>query len=357
MTRGDSRNSWAADELRLRRLLDDTVSTIEPDDRLDQIRNRTKVTQMSTRRSWVFGAGGAALATAAVITAVAMIGNPLEQAGPNQPLGTPSVTATGATDPATPSPSETTTPPVAGEAIPVYYVGDTPRGPRLYREFQQNVTGNDPVTAAVATAVGGDPLDPDYTTLWPADAEVTSVEATKDMITIDLSGNLHDRPAGMTQAEASLSLNQLIYTAQAAYGEGRVPVQFLLDGGHTDQLLGEPASEALAEGTWYETLAMVNLTDPSEGTTVSGTLHVTGLASTFEANVPWQLLQGSTVVEQNFFMASQGGDMIKLYPFEGDIDLSALAPGTYTLRVQQDDPSGGAEGAGPMSDTRTIVVE
>lgn len=359
MTRGDSRNSWAADELRLRRLLDDTVSTIEPDDRLDQIRNRTKVTQMSTRRSWVFGAGGAALATAAVITAVAMIGNPLEQAGPNPPLGTPSVTATGATDPATPEPSETTTPPVAGEAIPVYYVGDTPRGPRLYREFQQNVDGIDPVMAAVAAAVGGDPLDPDYTTLWPQDADVTSMGVTRDLITIDLSGNLHDRPAGMTQAEASLSLNQLIYTAQAAYGEGRVPVQFLLDGGHTDQLLGEPASEALAEGDPMSTLALVNLTDPAEGTPVAAgsTLHVTGVACTFEANVPWTLLRGDAEVEQGFFMAAQGCDGVRLYPFAGDIELGPLSPGTYTLRIQEDDPSGGAEGFGPTSDTRTIVVE
>ena len=111
---------------------------------------------------------------------------------------------------------------------------------------------------------GGDPLDPDYTTLWPQDADVTSMGVTRDLITIDLSGNLHDRPAGMTQAEASLSLNQLIYTAQAAYGEGRVPVQFLLDGGHTDQLLGEPASEALAEGDPMSTLALVNLTDPAD---------------------------------------------------------------------------------------------
>ena len=37
------------------------------------------------------------------------------------------------------------------------------------------------------------------------------------------------------------------------------------------------------------------------------------------------------------------------------IDVSDLAPGDYTLRVQTDDPSGG-EGPGPFEDTRTFTV-
>jgi hypothetical protein len=338
------------DEERLRRLLDDTLSTVEPEDRLDQIRQRTKVTPMSARRPWLW-AGGAALATAAVITAVAMAGNPLQKA--NEPGPQTSTTPTQVTEP---SPTQTTTPPAsAGGALPVYFIGDTPQGPRLYREFDANVDNTEPVSTAVSLALGP-ASDPDYRTGWPAGAAVTTAGLTPDLITIGLSGDLHDRPAGMTQAEAGMAIQQLIYTAQAAYGHGRVPVQFLLNDSHTDKILGEPASEPLAEGTWYKTLSLVNITDPSEGTHVSGTLHVTGLASSFEANVPWQILQGTKVVDQKFFTAAQGGDLVKLYPFAGDIDLSALAPGTYTLRVQTDDPSGGA-GPGPMSDTRTIVVE
>jgi len=346
------------DEQRLRELLDNTVAGIEPDDRLNQILDRTKVTNMSARRPWLWGAGGAALATAAVITAVAMIGNPLQQSADPGPAGTPSGTPTQATEPAPTEPTESSSAPApSGAALPVYYLGDTPQGPRLYREFQPNVDSIDPVMAAVAAAVEGTPLDPDYRSGWPAGASVTSAGATPDLLTIDLTGDLHDRPAGMSAQDASLALQQVIYTAQAAYQHGRVPVQFLLNGSHTDQLLGEPASEPLAEGTWYDTLALVNITDPAESTHVSGTLHVTGLASSFEANVPWKILQGTKVVDQYFFMAEQGGDLVKLYPFAGDIDLSGLAPGTYTLVCSTDDPSGGAEGSGPTSDTRTIVVE
>jgi hypothetical protein len=344
------------DEQRLRELLDNTVSGIEPDDRLNQILDRTKVTNMSARRPWLWGAGGAALATAAVITAVAMIGNPLQQSAGPGPSTTSSGTPTQATQPTPTEPTESSSAPVpSGAAVPVYYVGNTPQGPRLYREFQPNVDGTEPVSTAVSLALGS-ALDPDYGTGWPAGASVTSAGLTPDLITIGLAGNLHDRPAGMTESEAQLAIEQLIYTAQAAYQHGRVPVQFLLNDSHTDRLLGQPASEPLSEGDLLKTLALVNITDPAEGTHVSGTLHVTGLACTFEANVPWQLLQGTKVVDHKSFMAEQGCDGVKLYPFAGDVDLSGLSPGTYTLRIQEDDPSNG-EGPGPTQDTRTIVVE
>ena len=341
------------DEARLRKLLDETARTIEPEDRLNQILQRTKVTPMSARRPWLYGAGGAALATAAVITAVAMIGNPLPQADDQGPTGPSSSTPT--SQAVEPTPTETTAPPVTGEAVPVYYIGDTPRGPRLYREFQPNVDGADPVMAALTAAVEGSPNDPDYRSGWSGGV-VISATATPDLVTVDLSSNLHDRPASMTEAEAQLAIEQVIYTAQAAYGQGRVPVQFLLDGSHTDQVLGQPASEPLAEGDPMENLALVSLSDPAEGTSVSGSLHVSGVACAFEANVPWTLLSGDAKVKSGHFTAEQGCDGIKLYPFEDDIDLSGLAPGTYTFQIQEDDPSAG-EGLGPMSDTRTIVVE
>ena len=45
-----------------------------------------------------------------------------------------------------------------------------------------------------------------------------------------------------------------------------------------------------------------------------------------------------------------------LYPWEAEVDVSGLEPGTYTFAVMTDDPSGG-EGPGPTEDTKTIVVE
>jgi hypothetical protein len=48
--------------------------------------------------------------------------------------------------------------------------------------------------------------------------------------------------------------------------------------------------------------------------------------------------------------------MDRLYPWETRIDVSDLAPGEYTFAAMTDDPSGGAEGAEPFVDTRTITV-
>ena len=47
--------------------------------------------------------------------------------------------------------------------------------------------------------------------------------------------------------------------------------------------------------------------------------------------------------------------MDKLYPWETEVDVSDLAPGTYTFVAMTDDPSGG-EGGGPTEDTKTIIV-
>ena len=46
----------------------------------------------------------------------------------------------------------------------------------------------------------------------------------------------------------------------------------------------------------------------------------------------------------------------KLFEWTAQVDLTGLAPGTYTFVAMNDDPSGG-EGGGPDVDTRTIVVE
>ena len=64
-------------EAQLADLLADAVSDVEPSDSLDTLRTRTKVTPMSARRPWLFAVGGAVVATAAVITAIALAGGGL----------------------------------------------------------------------------------------------------------------------------------------------------------------------------------------------------------------------------------------------------------------------------------------
>lgn len=354
--------TWPDDErdARLSELLSDSVSDVEPGNALDSIRNRTKVTPMSARRPWLFAVGGAVVATAAVVTAVALAGGNLagedDDPGPvaQSTKGTKSPKPTGSDSPTEPPPSST--PPQGGTAVPVYFVSEQPRGLRLFREFHASA-GGDPLVESARASVEGAALDPDYRSLWPEGSSVASATSDgADILTVDVTGAPHDLPSGMSPEDAQLAIQQVVYSVQAAHGQGRVGVQLLLDGERSDQVLGQPTSEPLANAPLLETVSMMQINYPNEGDVVSGSFTAAGANNSFEATVTWKLLDGDQVVAEGFGMATGWGED-KLFPWEVEVDVSGLAPGAYTFVAANDDPSGGAEGAGPDSDTRTIIVE
>lgn len=342
---------------RIKDLLHEVADAVEPSDRLDAIRAETAGARRTGRGWWA--AGGVGLLAASVVTAVALStgGTPTSDPDPAQPAPTsPSETATDPASPPSPTEAETST-------VAVYYVGDTPDGPRLYREFRR--LEGDPLDAAVSAAVGNDtngvgllPLDPDYRTPWPSLAQAGAALGPEgDLIEIDLGGDpegsLHDR-GDLSEAEASLAVEQLIRTAQAAVGE-RLPVRFLLYGEVTDQVLGVPASEPLVQGSDLAVLAHVSLTEPSEGELVDNDepFTVTGQANSFEGNVVTRIQrwEGTYVVDQKPAIAGTYED--RLFPFEVTFDLTDVPPGDYVVISQTDDASG--EGRF-HTDTRRITI-
>ena len=175
-----------------------------------------------------------------------------------------------------------------GSAVPVYYVGDTPQGPRLFREFQQ-VSG-DPLLEAAGLVDGGTPLDPDYRTEWPG-VGIESVQATDGVLLVTIPGDgFTDRPDGMSRRSARLAVQQLVYTLQGVQQE-RVPVQVQRTG--SDPVLFGISTEAPFTAADPSTVSgLVNVTTPEQGATVEGdTLEASGVASSFEATVPWEILQ------------------------------------------------------------------
>jgi hypothetical protein len=336
------------DDERIRRLLDEAVSDVEPRHALDSIHARTKVSPMRSKRSWILG--GAVVATAATVAAVAVLSNGTpEQRSDVGPAATASPSPTEDATP-TEEPTETETPEPTMETVPVYYVGDTSRGVRLYREFHRVDTGGDKVSAAVNEAVSTAPTDPDYRTDWPQGTAAAQVdEPPSDVITIDVrgEGTLRGR-SGLNEERAQMAIEQLVYTAQAA-NQSRSPVQLLLNGGRTDTLLGVPVSEPLAQGDAMDVLAQVWIIEPGEGAEVSAPFEVSGLAAAFEATVLWELRQDGTKVEEGFTTAEECCTMAP-YSFMVDVP-----PGEYTLVVTDNDPSGG-EGFGVWEDTKQITV-
>lgn len=280
-----------------------------------------------------------------------------DSAGPTDPADpgdSPTESATEAPD-GEPDPSDAAGEP-GGEGgtavVPVYFVGDTPFGPRLYREFHE-VDGVSALAEAASLLTSGAADDPDYGTLLSG-VKVQTVEASDGEIVVTLR---EDSPLtagkGTSSAEARLAVQSLVYTLQGV-AQDRAPVVVRLADGSPADLYGQPTGKGVTAAKPLDVLALVSLTTPTEGQAVSGTLKVEGVASSFEATVPWQVLDGSgKAVLDGFATAEQFGD--RLYPFSTSVDVSSLDPGTYTFVARTDDPSDG-EGPGPYEDTRTFRV-
>jgi hypothetical protein len=299
----------------LRELLTDAVEDVEPAYRLDTIKARTS--RPPKRRGW-YAVGGAVLAAAAVVTAVSVVRDD------DRPRREP---------------------PIAEDqrvTAGLYFVGETPQGSRLYREFHQIEEG--PLAALRAITKARGPQDPDYTTDWP-EGSFERVEVTGNAIDVELGPEAPSLP-GMSRWD----VQQVVYTLQAATGEEQLPVQFTEDGQTVDGILYERAPQ-------NDILALVSISDPTEGLHVKGSFVARGRANSFEANVPWEIANASgDVVMDGFVTAAGWGD--HLYKWETEpIDVSELEPGRYTFVASTDDPSGGAEGFGPFTDTRTIIVD
>jgi len=252
----------------------------------------------------------------------------------------------------TPKPSQAPTDSGSGTAdtvaVPLYFVGQTPMGPRLFREFR-NVEADNPVEEALALLAAGDALDADYSTLLPDQVQMSS---TDESIVVSVPEAWTQRPDGMSAAEAKLAVQQVVYTVQGAL-QKRSLVEFTVDGASTPVLgLGKSGFKAAAPNN---VLALVNVTEPAEGATVSDTFTASGVANSFEATVPWEIRDADGKKVLDGFATAEGW-MDKLYPWEAPVDVSTLAPGTYTFAAMTDDPSGG-EGKGPTEDTKTITVE
>jgi hypothetical protein len=301
------------------------------------------------RRRWP--ALAAALAVAVVLALVVLLVSRGDEEEPQADDTPSSPAASGSPDDDSASPSA---PGATAGTVPVYYVGDTPTGPRLFREFRDAEGSGEPVSVAVGMATSTDPLDPDYRVPWPSGTQgAAEHDAEGELITVDVSSesgtSLRDRPSGMSQAEAQMALEQLMYTAQAAV-QARPPIRFLLDGEITDQLLGEPVSEPLAQGDPMEVQGTVWVISPQDGDTVSGELVVEGRGAFFEANVSWQVLRGDEVVREGYTTARE---CCTLAPYR--FVVRDLPAGDYVLRVYDADMSDG-EGPGEQQDTKRFTV-
>jgi len=119
-------------------------------------------------------------------------------------------------------------------ALPAYFVGaysGTGNQFGLYREFVRTAmpvraTPAQKVSASLTVAMGSRPMTgtASYVRPW-AGTTVRSVTVTPKLITITLSG---PGAKGFTARQTKLAVQGLVWTAQAAVGQGPIPVKFAL---------------------------------------------------------------------------------------------------------------------------------
>lgn len=238
-------------------------------------------------------------------------------------------------------------------SVEVYFVGGTPQGQRLFAE-RHAVDAGDPVAGALELLMTGGTKDPDYRSLVPAGSVAPQVVEDSGVYVVDVGdGDWTERPADMTKAQARLAVQQLVYTVLSATdGDRDRPFSFEA-GDVPGSYLGVPSGTKASPE--LEVRGLVNILTPVEQETVRGSFTAEGLASSFEATVPWEVRDASGAVVLDGFSTAEGW-VERLYPWTAEVDVSTLEPGDYTFVAMTDDPSGG-EGGGPTEDTKTIVVE
>lgn len=232
-------------------------------------------------------------------------------------------------------------------ALAQYWVADTSRGFRLYREFARLEISPDPITAALRSLVSSQPQDSDYTSLWPVGTTINSVVVDGDEAIVDLS---FDKLMVGAKGE-SLAIAQFVWTVTAA-DPSIVKVWFTVDGRKVESFAGHvDASGSFVRAPAYEVISPVWITSPQEGSVAGASgFTLSGLASTFEANVVWKVFQGGKVIRQGSTTAL--GAAPAWTPWS--VTIEGLAPGEYQFAAME---FSAMDGSLVAEDTKNVTLK
>jgi len=342
-------------EDRLRGALSREADSVQPDDRLGEIR---AAVSPSPARRWRWVAPIAAAAAVAAIGVAVWVGL-RPTAGPTPAPASPSATA-----PATPSPSSTapssspsasssapstgsgapsstgsaTSAPVptVAVALPVYYVAPPGSADGHYRLVRVFVPGQLPsgattaqkADAALAAALTVPANNPNrFVTAWPAGTTAKYVAMTAPEVGVSLSG---PGVTGLPEEAQRMAVQALVWTVTAAVQQAQAPVSVVVTGGRIFDSVGTNNFKRPADDRQFEEIASIWVDSPYAGQALAAgkAVVVTGQACVFEANVTWELRRGGSVVQQGHTTATSG------CPQQGSwtVDLGTLPAGQYEFR-------------------------
>jgi hypothetical protein len=234
--------------------------------------------------------------------------------------------------------------------VPVYYLGTTSLGVRLFREYHVvRVDSPDNGTrarVALDTMLAtNSPADADYRTPW-RDATVASVRFDGDTVTVDLHGVRESPPPDAETAR--MAVQQLIWTATAASGTTALRVTF--DGRARPSLWGVPGLDGrLERAPRADVQAPIWLIDPQQDAHVGHTfnVYVAGLVTGGTAHLRVAQPDGTVLSDQPVPLSATA-------PQLGEAHLQVTLPsGSYVVTAYLPGPAGGHDGD---ADTHRITV-
>lgn len=267
--------------------------------------------------------------------------------------GKPSSATSSTVTPTSPSPS-TTAPASTLKSIPVYYIAESQGSFKLYREFRNVPNTGGAVASAVSAMTRLAPRDPDYMTPWRPASRV-SVSRNGSNLAVDLSGDAFSN-TNVGSELAATAVQQLVYTATAAASQSGTPattVTITKDGKAADVWGTVRIGNAMTRAPRADVQAQAWVTSPQEGDVrKAGQVAFTGFGTSFEATFGWVIrTRAGATVAQGSAMGGTGTGGFGSLSFRAQ-----LVPGTYTVVLSTDDPSGGAAGHGPATDDKTFTV-
>jgi len=337
-------------ERQLRESLRRDAERITPRDRrteiLDMVHDETQVAERGPRWFIPVAAAASVALIGAIVWGVSNTGG--------GPQVSPAVTSSSTPAPSlsvtvplpNPSPSETSTGTATGAttqvALPAYFVGaNSGTGDRfgLYREFVRTAapagaTPAQKAKAAVKVAMNAQPFtnyEP-YIQPWSG-TSVKDLKVTPGLITITISGS---GASGFTKEQTRLAVQELVWTAQAAIGQGTIPVKFVVTDGSATLFGAYPTAQTYnrpAKDLQYQDLAPIWIISPERDHVFKAGEPVvaTGESCAFEATTQWQLKKSGAAIRSGTTTASSG------CPQRGTwrVDLGVLAAGNYTFRMYE----------------------
>lgn len=248
-----------------------------------------------------------------------------------------------ASESSSPTPSES----AVLTGVKIYFVSDTGTSLRLFdeRHAVPGINSDNTKDALTALLSGIKPIDPDYVNLWGADSRLNGLTIVGNLATVDL----HYASLNVGAEGEMRAIEQILWTLKSN-NEQIKQVEFLRDGAPMESFAGHvDATSVFIIDDGYQSLATVDL-DIEDGQEIEKPLKVTGLACTFEANVPWELTQGNKVVDSGAVLAKEACPTRSSFA----IELGDLAPGKYVLRVWE---SSMKDGSLINEDTKTFIVQ